>query len=205
MMNIAWTSPRRLARMPSPAHTPPRLHDAPPLRTLGIEAEHYHDALRVDRGVTLDIASAIAPHVVTTWSLAELKSWIGVPDAGIDPATFPVDLAQVPDGAWNGRRVRGLRDLTPAERENVERAANLYVFGYSPWAESYREVVEICHAPFRAQVYPIRSLSVGPGARLVIAGEPAVLLVDDLVLEGGGQLALYTVCRAWIGRLAKIE
>lgn len=201
MFSIPWRSPRRQSNVQRPFTPSPS--DAPPLASLGIESEHYTDAVRVRSGVTTELADLAKPHLATTWSLAEWKEWIGVADASLDPATVSLDPTMMPERDWSGRRIRSARDLNDAERADVERAANLYVFGYSPWAESYREVIEICHAPFRAAVYPIRSLHIGTDARLNVSGLPAVLVLGDVVLEPRGQFALYTAARVWIDRITR--
>lgn len=205
-MNLPWRSVRSLvsrlvptdgARLPLPSELSTQLV------RLGLDPAAMQRPVTVRAGKTVALDALVRPHAIETRDLAEYKAWVGVEDHDIDPDQFPLREDQIPSQAWSGRPVTSLADLTDEERIDVERAKDLYLFGYSPWAESYRQVIETCFAPFTANVYCAEWVRIAPEGRLVIDGVPAVLVVNRLTIDDGGQLAVNAVCRAWIGHLVK--
>jgi hypothetical protein len=148
--------------------------------------------------------SAVEPILRETRALDVFKAWIGVADIDYPPGSPLLTRWPCPEQPWNGRLVSRHEELTPGEQEDVELAAKAYIFGNSSLVQSYRPAIEACCGPFRARIYPIRRLTVMPGARLAVTGEPAILLVEELTIYETGQIALYAVARTEIGTLRKI-
>ncbi len=154
-------------------------------------------------GQAVVLSDLVAPRLAETPSLARYKAWVGTPDAYVDPARFPIGPQQLPREPWSQRPVAGLESLSLEEAAEIEKAGYVYLFGYSPWVESYRNVVEVCRGPFRAAVYHIGHLHLERGSRLLVVGEPSVLVVDEIVFEPGSSLVTTTVCRAFWGRVER--
>lgn len=204
-MNLPWRSVRSLVSRLVPtgeARLPLPYELSTQLVRFGLDPAAMQRSVTVRAGKSVRLDALVRPHVIETSDLAEYKSWVGVEDHEIDPDQFPLRENQIPSQAWSGRPVASLADLTDEERIDVERAKDLYLFGYSPWTESYRQVIETCFAPFTANVYCAESIRVAPEGRLVIDGVPAILVVNRLTIDGG-QLAITAACRAWIGHLVK--
>lgn len=176
-----------------------------PLESLGLVMAPDATDVVARAGESVVISDLVAPRRVATRSLARYKSWVGTPDEYVDPATYPLGARQMPRGPWSDRPVSGLGDLTPEEAAEIEKAGYLYLFGYSPWVESYRGVLETCRAPFHAAVYHVGHLRLESRARLVVDGEPSVLVVDELVIEPAASLVTHTVCRAFLGRVERLS
>jgi hypothetical protein len=194
---VSRLAPAGEARLPLPSELSTQLV------RLGLDPAAMQRSVTVRAAKTVRLDTLVRPRSIETRDLGEYKSWVGVEDHEIDPDQFPLRESQIPSQAWSGRPVTSLADLTDEERIDVERARDLYLFGYSPWTESYRQVIETCFAPFTAKVYCAESVRIAPEGRLVIDGVPAILLVNRLTIDDGGQLAITAVCRAWIGHLVK--
>jgi hypothetical protein len=54
-------------------------------------------------------------------------------------------------------------------------------------------------------LYHFRKIIVQPGGRLMLRGHPAVLLVEDMELQEGGQLITYAISHFTIGQLKKTD
>ncbi|MEM6795443.1 MAG: hypothetical protein AAF725_15810 [Acidobacteriota bacterium] len=143
--------------------------------------------LTVPSGARLDLtsesASALEPRRIETPSLRQYKGWIGRPDEAAE----------------------GLL-ADPGAEADLEAAGRLYLFGDSRLvAASDRSAIERERGPFRAAVYAARRVVVEPEAALVVSGDPAILLFEELVLRDGGQLVTYTATHATFGLLRKLE
>jgi len=169
-----------------------------PLRLLGLERRALRGDVHVHSGRIVELASVAKPIELVTSDLALYAQWVGSATVAAAHVEMPL-----PERPWPGRAVETLADLTEAERIDVERARHALLFGDASAVEGYRAVVEKVHAPFRANVFALRSLYVAAGAQVVVTGLPAVLVVDRVTIEELGQLTLVTACRAWINRLEK--
>ena len=180
------------------------------VKRFGVSAEDFTREVTIQPGQVLTLSdnagsmSLVDPILRETRALDVYKSWIGVADAGYPPGTPFLTRWPCPNQPWNGRPISREADLTPEERADVELAAKAYIFGNSSLVQSYRPAIEACCGPFRTFIYPIQLLTVMPGARLVVTGGPAILLVEDVIIHEAGQIAFYAVARVEIGALRKI-
>lgn len=178
------------------------------LALLGVGDQVFLEELTVPTGTTAylssdpDLGSALAPRSLRTGSIDEFKSWMSLDDES--HARTPERMRWEPPAApWSGREVSDAEALSDPEREQVERAYWAYVYGDSHLVKSYRQVLERCYAPFEAALYTASRVSVEPDASLIVTGAPAILLLEDLIIEAGGSLEVRAECSALIGRLHK--
>jgi hypothetical protein len=153
------------------------------------------------RSVTLthEGPSTLKGQHLCTNDLTEYKSWIGC-----DDTTAPRDYWTLPSRPWKERYVESTDDLSPQELEDLERAGWAYLFGNSAVVSSYRGLLEHLRAPFYATLYAVDSIHIASNAKLVVAGRnPAFLLCNELVIENGGQLQIFTAFNARINHLIK--
>jgi hypothetical protein len=180
------------------------------VKRFGVSAEDFTPEVTIQPGQVLTLSdnagstTPVDPILRETRALDVYKSWIGVADADYPPGSPSLTHWPCPERPWNGRPISRETDLTPGEWVDVELAAKAYIFGNSRLVQSYRPAIEACCGPFRTFIYPIRRLTVMPGARLVVTGEPAILLVEDVIIHESGQIAFYAVARVEIGALRKI-
>lgn len=135
---------------------------------------------------------------IVTSSVDEYKDWIGRPDAQADNHAWAM-----PTQHWSGRRFADKAQLSAVEAENIEKAGWVYLFNDSRLVSSYAQAIEDYNGVFEASLYHFRRVIVQPGARLVLRGRPALLLIDELEVQGSGQLETYTTCHASLGHVRK--
>ncbi|MDN3055401.1 hypothetical protein PH213_12800 [Streptomyces sp. SRF1] len=174
------------------------------LRLLGVPNDSVADVLEVPADsaayLTTDSRATLAAgRLLVTGDLNQYKQWIGRPDD--ECADVPLELPE----PWTAGTGRDCRDLTAAEQRALEIAGNAYLFGDSRRVTEYRPVLESYRAPFMASVYAARRVHILPGATLVVDGQPAILLFEDVVLHDGGRLITHTPTNAVFGRLRKIK
>jgi hypothetical protein len=198
------------AALLSPPVTAPR-NRGELMRQLGLTEAIFGPSLVMEAGrhgvLTSDLreVSTLTPTVLRTSSVEEFKSWLGWGDRELLEWPGEPVRWELPSQPWSGRPVRSSADLTPAERADVEKAGWIYLFGDSRQVCDYRQLIELCHAPFELAVYAAPRLELLPGATLNVKDAPALLLFDEVVLHPGAQLATFTICRAMLGRLEKLE
>ena len=169
---------------------------------LGLEKNNIPDSLIIDRNAQTHLSSdlneqsAIIPKILTTNDLDQYKSWIGRDDAGIDNTQWIL-----PTAPWEKRAISDFKELTTEEKENIEKAGWVYLFGNSTLVKSYREIIEFSNAPFEVAIYAARKVTIRSGSSLIVSGTPAILLFEELNIHLPGDLQIYTVCHAKIGTL----
>jgi hypothetical protein len=176
------------------------------LDAFGVGSEAVRAELRIRRGeqrrLTDVVGSSVRATILRTADLHEFREWIGHAPSPAVLERFDASLR--PSAPWCGRRVASFDELTVAERQDVEKAMKVFLFGDSRSVADYEQVLEACYAPFRAAAYAIRRLVIEPGASLHVAGLPAVLLVENFDLHDGGTLHLDTITSAVIGQMRKL-
>jgi len=143
----------------------------------------------------------IVPKLVSTNSLVEYTSWIGLPDEEAPPLAELEKYWPLPRPCANPDA--RLADLDDAELTLLDRAAWHYVFGDSRRVESYRRLIETVSAPFCAAIYATGNVEIMAGAEMIVEGIPAILLFDNVRIHSTGRLVTYTPCNARFGNLEK--
>ena len=174
------------------------------LAEFGLEKNNISDSLIIDKDASMHLNSdlnqhsAIIPKILTTNDLDQYKSWVGRVDIGIDNTQWVL-----PTAPWKAKTISDFDELTVEEKENVEKAGWVYLFGNSALVKSYREIIEFSHAPFEVAVYAVRKVTIRSGGSLIVSGIPAVLLFEELNIHSPGNLQIYTVSHTKIGTLQK--
>jgi hypothetical protein len=139
-----------------------------------------------------EMNSIVEPHRVVANDVDDFKGWMMSPGTSLE-------LASNDDG---------LGINTPLNFKHDERVDDLvlsYLQGRSKTLERDRRRINKEASPFSAMVYVVDKLTIEAGAKLIVMGQPAILLVRHLVIEDGGQLHFSTLCNATIGCLEKIK
>ena len=172
------------------------------LEELGVPKRSLQRDLVVPAGAHLELSterpSALEPQLRVTPSLEQYKQWIGRQDRaehdlGAAPAPLRTELAD------------DLQSLDADQLADLERAGQIYLFGDSRQVASYRRSLERLRGPFRAALYAARRVVIEVGARLSVSGDPAILLIEELVLQGSGQLVTTTPTHATFAHLEKLD
>ncbi len=149
---------------------------------------------------TVILGDGIAPRVISTTSIDEYKLWIGRSNELADDYAW-----EMPSKAWNHKSFKSKAELTKEEVSDIEKSGWVYIFNDSNKVASYAKAIESYYGNFEASLYHIRRLVIQPRARLIVKGGPSILLIDEMEIQGDGQLETYTICHATIGSLRKIE
>ena len=139
----------------------------------------------------------LAPVMLQTSDLAVFKSLVGRPDH--NPAKTHWDL---PSRVWSGRKVASAAELSEIERQDIELAYHNYIYGDAGVVASYKSIIEQLHGQFEIAVYAAKRVTLGPGSVLEVSGAPALLLVDELIINGG-RLQFLTACNVRVNKLTK--
>ncbi len=158
-----------------------------------------HDLL-VPINSTVILENGITPRVISTTSIDEYKLWIGRSNDLADDYAW-----EMPSKTWDYKSLKSKEELTKKEISDIEKAGWIYIFNDSNKVASYSKAIEGYYGNFEASLYHIRRLVIQPGARLIVKGDPSILLIDEMEIQGDGQLETYTICHATIGSLRKIE
>lgn len=152
--------------------------------------------VRVAEEATADLVGmAPAGTVARIWTadVATYRTWLGVSDpraaiAG-EPAYDPAALAAAP--------------LHGAAAAALARIARAYLFADVAPVARFAPAIEQHFGPFEAVVVVLRRLTIAPGARLVIAGAPTILVADCVDVHDGADVTLTTICHAALGVLTR--
>ncbi|MDT8853583.1 hypothetical protein RNZ50_00760 [Paracoccaceae bacterium Fryx2] len=114
---------------------------------------------------------------VSSPSLAQIKTWIGNPDATVQQ--HGVKLVAAADLA------RIAADTT--DPDQLSAAARQYVFGDSAAAAHLLPAIEKHLGPFEVHLVAASVIKIAPGQTLVFEGStPKVVTADQLIFEGPG-------------------
>jgi hypothetical protein len=166
--------------------------------------DRWAEALLVEVGAPLEItgldASPMLRRVLETQNLEQYKEWIGVPDARIESGLFlpPRDLPQISPA------VLERADLSLAEKKDLQRAFDYFVFGNSRVVTDYYTAISLHCSPFRAAVYACREVEILSGASLEFTNLPSILLIDRVVIHEGGSIKFFTPSKVLVGTLEKV-
>jgi len=163
--------------------------DAIPLINLG-----YNQTMRLTAGPD----SAIPGCKVCTSDIDEYKNWVGMPNETASDHPWIM-----PSKAWSGKRFQNKSELSAVEIADIEKAGWIYLFNDSSRVADYRQALQDFNETFEATVYHIKKLVIHPGARFIVEGSPAILLIDEVEIFEGGTFETYTICNAAIGSLSK--
>ncbi len=161
--------------------------------------EAGHDLL-VPINSTVILEDGIAPRVISTTSIDEYKLWIGRSNELADDYAW-----EMPSKAWGHKSFKSKEELTKKEVSDIEKSGWIYIFNDSNKVASYSKAIESYHGNFEASLYHIRRLVIQPGGRLLVKGGPSILLIDEMEIQGDGQMETYTICHATIGSFRKTE
>ena len=138
-----------------------------------------------------DLELTAGEHVVAqsqrtlfTRDVSILKQWVGFDDAAIrDGRQVPsvVDYAGLPSVAALADAKVSAADRR-AHLDTIQRA---FVFGDSAVVEAYRDLLNWHASPFRVNVMAFGRVVLHAGTRLDITGDPAVVMMDELIFRGG--------------------
>lgn len=152
-----------------------------------------------------DPKSFVKPHVLTTSSLPQLKSWIGIPDnlfqAGkLDRTTIPLPRAAVPlsipqrevvtAAAAQPITVIGAPPHLPAQQlDDIRTAASAYLFGDTAVLNSaWQTTVEKYFVNFQIIYWLFFTITVNAGSVLFIGPGQNVLSAWRIVIHQGGMV-----------------
>ena len=142
----------------------------------------------------------IKPQTISTNSVDEYKLLIGRSNQKADDYSW-----EMPSKPWSKKGITSKKNLTKTEISDIEKAGWIYLFNDANKVADYKEAIEQYEGTFEASVYNFRRIIIQPGGRLILKGNPAILLIDELEILGNGQLKIYTVCHTTLGSLRKIE
>lgn len=128
-------------------------------------------------------STMLVSHRLTTNDIADLKRWVGFDDDAIRngrqaPASIGYD--ELPSAS-------ALMDATTsvAARETyVDMLRRAYLFGDSAKVAQFYPILN-WHTPFTANVIALGRVELPVDTVLEIAGEPAVVMIDQLIFRGG--------------------
>jgi hypothetical protein len=151
--------------------------------------------VRVAEEATADLVGVAPPGTLAriwTADVATYRTWLRVSDpraaiAG-ELAYDPAALAAPLHGAAAGA---------------LARIARAYLFADVAPVARFAPAIEHHFGPFEAVVVVLRRLTIAPGARLVIAGAPTILVADCVDVHDGADVTLTTICHAALGVLTR--
>lgn len=118
-----------------------------------------------------------------TDDLAQMKAWIGVPDAALDANVPSPPIPPCPVS-----RDKPSHHLTPDEWGALHNAGRAYVYGPSHLVEEHRPAIERLLAPFEVAVHIYLTLDVY-GALIFDDGDQAVVLIASTInFHPGGHI-----------------
>ena len=151
-----------------------------------------------NKTVLLSEVAQRKPELKGTASVKKYKEWLGRPNALADEYPW-----QMPSKEWSGKSFSSKDELTAEEKANIEKAGWIYVFNDSAKVDSYEDAIENYVGSFPALIYNISEVIINKGGRLVIDGDPAVLLIDEITLWNTGQVETRAVCHITCGKIKK--
>lgn len=140
-------------------------------------------------------ASLIAPSIRSTDDIDEFRAWMSVSGDRVQAGLDPIPSAFLPERPWTRGADFTAEELTPAEAVDLERAAKVYVFGCRELVAGFRAAIIRRYAPFSAALYRAERIEVQAGGELVVDGLPALVEIDELIVEAGGTVTLMTPFR----------
>lgn len=142
----------------------------------------------------------VKPKILSTKSLDEYKLWIGRTNDRADNHPW-----ETPSKPWGGKEITSKTNLTQTEISDIEKAGWIYLFNDSNKVADYEKAIEQYQGAFKASLYHFRRIVIQPGGRLILKGNPALVLIDEMEIQGNGQFETYAICHTTIGSLRKIE
>jgi len=154
---------------------------------------------------TLALSAPFQPCLRSTNNLDQFKAWIGLPNSLFEQGVFSF-TKELPSKPWMPKAVSDTSSLSPAEREDIQRASYAYIFGNSKLVDGYKQVIEKLHAPFEVAVCAIEKVIIEAGGSLIIQGSrPAVLIFGELEIIEGGNIKIYAPTNMTVQKLHKIS
>jgi hypothetical protein len=145
--------------------------------------------------------SLIAPSIRSTGDVDQFRAWMSVSGDRFQAGLDPIPSVFLPERPWARGADFTLQELTPAELVDLERAARIYVFGHRDLVADFRAAIVRRYAPFKAALYRAERVEVQAGGELVVEGLPALMEVDELIVEDGGSVTMLTPFRLWTDHL----
>ncbi|HTW82915.1 MAG TPA: hypothetical protein VMD91_02465 [Candidatus Sulfotelmatobacter sp.] len=127
-----------------------------------------------------DSKSAVKPQTLTTTSLSELKSWIGLPDTLYSAGKLDRAKVVMPKVAASA--------LTAEATAAIRTAAAAYLFGESSSVSAYQSAIEKYFKNFQIIFWPFYTITVGANSTLTMGPGQNVLSAWKIVLEKGAKV-----------------
>jgi hypothetical protein len=150
--------------------------------------------------IGVDMNQYVKPETISTNSVDEYKLWIGRSNKKADNHPW-----EMPSKLWSKKEINAKTNLTQTEISDIKKAGWIYLFNDASKVADYKEAIEQYQESFEASLYHFRRIIIQPGGRLILKGDPALVLIDELEIQGNGQFEAYTICHTTIGSLRKIE
>jgi hypothetical protein len=142
----------------------------------------------------------VEPQIISTKSVDKFKQWIGRSNKYAD--NYPWKM---PSKAWNTKKLSSTSELSATEASDIEKAGWIYLFNDATKVADYKNAIEQFRGTFEASLYNFRRIIIQPGGKLILKGNPAVLLIEEMEIQGNGQFETRAICHTSIGSLTKTE
>ncbi|AUC81455.1 hypothetical protein [Lacinutrix sp. Bg11-31] len=151
-------------------------------------------------GEEKNMSMSLEPQIISTKSVDKFKQWIGRSNKYAD--NYPWKM---PSKAWSTKKFIASSELSATEVSDIEKAGWIYLFNDANKVADYKNAIEQFRGTFEASLYNFRRIIIQPGGKLILKGNPAVLLIEEMKILGNGQFETRAICHASIGSLTKTE
>ncbi len=137
--------------------------------------------------------SDVTPHYLTLNSLDEVKSLVGISNEAIESGKMGRHSAAPPPPLAAGKRRKPAGELSETERQQINQAAEHYIFGHSETVRSYKALFEALRMPMRVAAFSSEDIIVTPGTPLELKGpDPVTLVAGVITMEAGSEIIVET-------------